>query len=183
MATYEVFGLGPPISQGHTVAAAFALNEKGQTAGISSPSWVDDYDPVTKQEMAAFWNRLSGSTLLKPPPPGVASRALGMNDGGSVVGSYSPTLGDDRTWTRHGFVSHKGSMTDLKPILGTEFSRARDINNAGKVVGEAGEYGRTVPFVYDVEAGSPPLFPSESRRETITCSGPRRSTTTMRWLE
>jgi len=161
MATYEVFGLGPAISR------AFALNEKGQTAGVSWDSISDSPDPVNLWEWATIWNRLSGGTRLEPPPPGVTSRAEGINDGGSVVGSFCPTQGDSRTWRRHGFVSHKGSMTDLRPILGTEYSAAFDINNAGKVVGEAGLYLGTaedpgqlsVPFVYDVEAGSPPLFP------------------------
>ena len=109
--------------------------------------------------MATFWNRLSGGKLLESP--GVTSWATGINDGGSVVGGFAtaPWNAEPDGWMRHGFVDHNGSMTDLRPILGTEFSTADDINNAGKVVGSAGEGGQRVPFVYDVAAGSAPLFP------------------------
>lgn len=153
MATYQFLELALASDQR---TKAQALNEKGQTAGHVN-SLLDEQGWV-----AAFWNEVGSGSLLDWP--GVQSSALGINDGGSVAGVFAPapklyTRSNYEGWPRHGFVDHNGSRPDMRSLLGTEYSNIRDINNAGKVVGEAGGGGLTVPFVYDVEAGSSPLFP------------------------
>jgi probable HAF family extracellular repeat protein len=82
--------------------------------------------------LGAFtWSRSAGFVYLAPLPGYDQSYALGINDGGQVVGcSSSP--GSDRAclWVN-------GQPRDLGALPNSYDSQARAINNAGEVVGRS----------------------------------------------
>jgi probable HAF family extracellular repeat protein len=74
-------------------------------------------------------------TQLVPGLPGASSGyALAINDGGKIVGYYTPFSANDPRITRFAPTLWDGSVqTDL--LAGQSSGRAFDINNAGQIVG------------------------------------------------
>jgi len=155
MAAYQLIDLEPPNPQKSNGTFVSALNNKKQTAGYSSyhdPFTPPDPSIGERADIATVWTAGGGGKLLDSP--GEESFALGTNDSGAVVGYYNSR------WfsPQHGFLFQNGTMTDLGPILGTDASMARDINNAGLVVGWAGTHFPIEPFVYNSATQAPPTL-------------------------
>jgi len=107
---------------------ANAINDAGQIVGSSG-------------DRAFFWSNGNVQTL---DMLGTSSSALGVNDFGEVVGVYSD--GGFRA-----FYWHNGITRDLNDLIdpesGWHLSFARDINNAGSIVGRGTYLGQTRPFL------------------------------------
>jgi probable HAF family extracellular repeat protein len=113
---------------GDSHGSANAINDAGQIVGFSG-------------NRAFFWSNGNVQTL---DMLGTSSDALGINDFGEIVGVYSD--GGFRA-----FHWHNGNMRDLNDLIdpesGWHLSFARDINNAGSIVGHGTYLGQTRPFL------------------------------------
>ena len=113
---------------GDSHGSALAINDVGQIVG-------------SKGNHAFFWSNGNVQTL---DMLGTSSSAFGINDFGEVVGVYSD--GGFRA-----FHWHNGIMRDLNDLIdpesGWHLSHARDINNAGSIVGRGTYLGQTKPFL------------------------------------
>jgi probable HAF family extracellular repeat protein len=107
---------------GTTHNDAQAINSFGQIAGRSI------IDPYSGHYHATVWN---GTT---PTDLGIDSGAYGINDVGQVVGSRSLT-GNFGGIGTYATIWNGVTGTSLAALVGTTRSEARDINDAGKVVG------------------------------------------------
>jgi probable HAF family extracellular repeat protein len=116
-----------PVFPGDSVAAASAINDKGQVVGTSGmcafPSFALGVHPVlwqygTVTDLGGF-----GGLMF--------NAAITINNAGQVVGQ-SDLPGDTFT---HAFFWQNGVMTDLGTLPGDSNSIANDINDNGQVVG------------------------------------------------
>lgn len=98
---------------------------------------------------------------------GTNSRALGMNDVGTVVGDAHLLLlpGGDPNAIVRAFMWKSGDMTQISPLIGDTLSEARAVNNHDQVVGislDLGAYGSTTwdykSFIYS--AGTTTQLPA-----------------------
>ncbi len=122
---------------------AWAINARGQVAGVSCTGGTFtqlSYGPCTEGDRHAFvWSEKTGMVDLGVP--GAQSDALGINDGGDIVGQYclsghaSPgglcSGGDPYRavlWRIDGNMEDLGSLNDT-------WSYAYDINNGGLIFG------------------------------------------------
>jgi probable HAF family extracellular repeat protein len=121
----DIVDLGALPGAVYSESRAYAINERGQVAGVSS-SAID-----FGNDHAVVWER--GVIRDLGAPPGGASSAFGINDRGDAVGSSQGYDAYPRAtlWT-------KGTVTDVGLIPGADYSLAIDINNRGQVVGESG---------------------------------------------
>lgn len=108
-------------TQGDGTSFANAINNAGQVVGNSYP-YLSDFSPFP-QSHATLWN---GTTATNLGTPGGGSFALAINNAGQVAGVQG----------NHATLWNGTTATDLG-TLGGPTSVAYDINDAGKVVGDA----------------------------------------------
>jgi probable HAF family extracellular repeat protein len=117
-----------PVFPDDSIAAAIAINDKGQVVGTSGLCGVPD--SLALGVHAVLWQ--NGSLTDLGSFGGVMNNAgLAINNGGQVVG-ISDLPGDATT---HAFLWQNGVMTDLATLPGDALSIANDINAKGQVVG------------------------------------------------
>lgn len=117
-----------PVFPGDSVAAAIAINDKGQVVGTSGVCAAPT--SFTLGVHAVLWQR--GSVTDLGGFGGVMNNSgLAINNAGQVVG-ISDLPGDTAT---HAFFWQNGVMTDLGTLPGDVYSQANDINSKGQVVG------------------------------------------------
>ncbi len=121
---------------GRGFSAARAINDKGQSVGVSN---------TTEGADAVLWSPTGQATVLQDVGGLGDSAADAINDKGQSVG-YSNTAGggsDAVLW------SPSGHATDLGAILGSAWSNtvARGINDAGQVTGYGTYNGKSEAFL------------------------------------
>lgn len=117
-----------PVFPGDSVAAAIAINDKGQVVGTSGICAIPTSFALGAH--AVLWQH--GTVTNLGGFGGVMNNSgLAINNSGQVVG-ISDLPGDTTT---HAFFWQNGVMTDLGTLPGDVFSEANDINNKGQVVG------------------------------------------------
>jgi probable HAF family extracellular repeat protein len=117
-----------PVLPGDAIAAAIAINEKGQVVGTSGICVVPT--SFAGGVHAVLWQ--NGSVIDLGGFGGAMNNSgLAINNSGQVVG-MSDLPGDTAT---HAFFWQNGVMTDLGTLPGDFSSIANDINNKGQVVG------------------------------------------------
>jgi probable HAF family extracellular repeat protein len=90
---------------------------------------------------------------------GTDTRAYGINDSGQVVG-YSRVILPDSSEASRAFLWEDGVIEDLGVLSGEDFSFARDINDAGDVVGGSWHHAGTQFFA----AEQATLWPNGGRQ-------------------
>jgi len=118
-----------------------AINRWGAVAGFANASAADGANPNFR---AFVWTRGSGIKQLLLPGD-VNSQALGINDWGQVVGqSCGPTV-------CRGFLYQNGQIIDLNDAVAPGYSGhiefAGDIDNQGRITGQASEGGSLFAFI------------------------------------
>jgi probable HAF family extracellular repeat protein len=129
-----------PVFPGDSIAAAIAINDRGQVVGTSGTCGVPD--SLALGVHAVLWQ--NGSVTDLGGFGGVMNNAaLAINNGGQVVG-ISDLPGDTTThaflWRRRRYRVDRdtnGVMTDLGTLPGDALSIANDINAKGQVVGNS----------------------------------------------
>jgi probable HAF family extracellular repeat protein len=119
---------------GSTTMQPYALNDSGLVVGYANSS--------TQTNVNGFM--YSGGFTSLGTLGGPQSRALGVNNAGTIVGwsNFSSGSGNYRA-----FSYRNGVMTDLG-TLGGPLSQANDINEAGVIVGTSGNGTTTHAFRY-----------------------------------
>jgi probable HAF family extracellular repeat protein len=121
--------LGNLGTQGFAGNHACQINNQGQVVGHTNS------DTSTR---AYLWTRATGMQNLGTLPPGdFASLAIGINDGGEVVG-----VSVDGNFNARAFLWEKGVMTDLNSLIasnpsGLQLQVASSINASGEIIGVA----------------------------------------------
>lgn len=147
-ASYTVADLGVLGHHEDEYSEAYAINNRGQVAGISDTDdlfFVDEDGVPFYVNHAVRWDAKDGMADLSPA--GVFSAATNLNDKGDLVGAATfPDLpgGDNgyaALWDKH------GRLTSLGTLPGTLASTAWGINNRGDVVG----------WAYNSDPESPPV--------------------------
>ena len=100
---------------------AFAINEGGEVAGYSTGK---------AGERAVWWD-LHGNPKPLESPPGLTSRALGLNDKGDIVGVTGSGRLQGLLWP------NKGHLVKLGTLSGATGSQAVSINERGEIAGFA----------------------------------------------
>ena len=110
---------------GGTVGFAYAVNNRGQVAGISNLDGDNVFHPF-------FWDKKQGLKDLGTLG-GDSGMAYSINEAGDIVG------GADLPGTKdhHAFLWRHGVMTDLGEPAGDECSDAFAINSKGQIVGDS----------------------------------------------
>ncbi len=127
-----------PAGSGWELENAHGINDKGEIAG---------WGTINGQQRGFLYG--NGSvTDLDTLPGGTNSFALGLNNGGQIVGVSSTHSG-----TTHAFLWQNGAMTDLNDLLpkdsGWELREARGINDFGQMVGWGIFNGEERAFLLD----------------------------------
>ena len=132
----------PPLD-GDTDSVAMAINNRGETAGISGIG-PDLYDT------AVTWDRKGTPRALLPLPGDPHSEALGINKRGEVAGN-SGVFDEPRDSTASTAVrwDRTGVAMALPPLPGGDGSRADGINAAGEVVGTSTANGERTAVIWD----------------------------------
>ena len=101
------------------------INNSDTTVGYSSAT-----DPMGMVGQTAY-SQSGGvfSNINALLPSNQNSQAVGINNAGSIVGFYMPTM-----TTSIGFIDQGGTITTIDPF-GSTFTQALGINNLGEVVG------------------------------------------------
>ena len=141
--------LAPPQNGSNSQQSyARAINNAGQAVGVYGNDVGDDVSQPSKARYACLW-RTDGPVPLvareaedlwtESIPP--LSYAYGLNDGGDIVGAYSPDLTDPATTVA--FIYNKrwgGVPINLNDLIDPSFLwvliEARGINNKGEIVAE-----------------------------------------------
>ena len=100
---------------------AFSINEGGEVAGYSTGK---------AGERAVWWD-LRGNPKPLQSPPGLTSRALGLNDKGDIVGVTGSGRLQGLLWP------NKGTLVKLGTLAGASGSQAVSINERGEITGFA----------------------------------------------
>ncbi len=131
------------VLQGDQLSALFSINDAGAAAGFSFASLQPPIPPDTYADnrWRAAWVP-EGATAIEPLSPLTPdSFAYAINESGVIVGClnrYDDVFPD----AHHAFVLANGVVTDVHAQLvgagglGFDFTCARDVNDAGVVVGE-----------------------------------------------
>jgi probable HAF family extracellular repeat protein len=136
-------------------SAATAINDRGQVIGTSSREQTGATPHVFVWFKGAM--RAVGCGRAAPARCGVASTAAGLNERGQVVGSISVSLSSESEFgfgVTVAFFWQNGTLTRLGVLPGRSYSRARDLNDRGDVVGasyaheDLGEEVRTRAFLW-----------------------------------
>lgn len=109
------------LPQGSNGGVAYAVNLQGEAAGYVSG--VSGIQPV-------WWNR-SGAVRLLAGAGNVTAKALGLNDGGDIVGVFGDDVKVAVIWPK------KGGMVSLGTLPGFINSEAVSISESGLIVGIA----------------------------------------------
>ena len=117
-----------PTLPGDSVAAAVAINDKGDVVGASG---VCSFPPFFAFAVHPVLWRHGTVTSLGGLGGTMSNAAFAINNRGQVVGQ-SNLPGDTFT---HAFFWQRGVMTDIGTLPGDANSMATDINNNGQVVG------------------------------------------------
>src|SRR6266851_33804 len=120
----------PPLP-GDPDSAATAINDRGEVAGFSD---LPGDDPNHPNFHAFRWTRRGGIEDLGTLPGDRLSLAFGINEGGQVVGQSIGGSGS------RAFLWENGVMVDLNALVppGSPFLiYANDVNDAGRIVGQA----------------------------------------------
>jgi probable HAF family extracellular repeat protein len=118
-------------------SSASAINDSGQVVGTSytDNGWVVEHAFLYEGGQMKDLHTLMGLNSAD------SSWAADINASGDVVGTYVTASGE-----HHAFLYKDGQMTDLG-TLGSGYSSASAINDAGQVVGEFG--GQRQAFLYE----------------------------------
>jgi probable HAF family extracellular repeat protein len=124
-------------------SAARGLNDAGQVVGGAF------FTDGSGYEHAFLWDFQNGIQNLGALG-GQFSYAYGINASGQVVGDVDVTEDDS---VRHAFVwDSQNGMQDLNSLIppnsGLELNQARAINDAGQIVGSAGDYPQIQAYLY-----------------------------------
>jgi probable HAF family extracellular repeat protein len=124
-------------------SAAYGLNDAGQVVGYANFIGVF-------YERAFLWDSQNGIQNLGTLGEGQFSFAYGINTSGQVVGDSDVFEGS----LEHAFVwDSQNGMQDLNSLIppnsGLELHQARAINDAGQIVGNAGDYPQIQAYVYN----------------------------------
>jgi probable HAF family extracellular repeat protein len=121
-------------------STAYGINDAGQVVGYAV------FVPVFYDERAFLWDSQNGIQNLGTLG-GEFSFAYGISTSGQVVGDA-----DVRDGVRHAFVwDRQNGMQDLNSLIppsGLELNQARAINDAGQIVGNAGNYPQIQAYLY-----------------------------------
>lgn len=104
---------------GNSESHAFAINDAGQIVGLSS-----DLGSIAPR--ACLWQNNALTDLGQFAPRSI-------NNQGDIVGSMSIAR-NNIAWFEHACLWRNGTLTDLGTLNG-DYSYARDINDAGQIVG------------------------------------------------
>jgi probable HAF family extracellular repeat protein len=104
---------------GGASSSAYAINNNGEIVGLNA-------------SLASIWS--AGAVQALPMPPGVSAYtpAIDINDAGDIIATGSKGYPIDV-----GVLWRNGEPIDLGTLPGGTISRARRINAAGEIVGEA----------------------------------------------
>jgi probable HAF family extracellular repeat protein len=120
---------------GRTSSEPRAINDGGAVVGSS---WYEEVSYVPKdvpeQRRAFVWT--TGKMREIGPADAASSEAVGINDRGQVVGTWSTTPEGGRSQAR-GFVWDAGRTTTLGVLPGGTRSEAVAINDSGLVIGNS----------------------------------------------
>ena len=110
---------------------AFAINNRGQVAGVSDLAGDNAWHPF-------LWTRQAGMMDLGVLPGDLVGAGLGMNNLGDVVGA-SVTAPGPASGNPRAFLWHKGHMSDLNALIPANSSMylltAFAINDEGQIAG------------------------------------------------
>lgn len=139
-----IWGPGPgqirqlPLPAGDTVGFAFAINDNGQTVGMTGTCATTLLPGPAASLHAVLWENGTVTDLgnlggtFNPTVVGVGNVALGVNNKGQVVGA-SATKGSTH---QHAFLwTWETGMQDLGTLPGDVVSAGLAINNRGEIVG------------------------------------------------
>jgi probable HAF family extracellular repeat protein len=139
-----IWGPGPgqirqlPLPSGDTVGYALAINDLGQTVGMTGTCATTTLPGPAASLHAVLWENGAVTDLgnlggtYNPAAPGVGNIALNVNNKGQVVGS-SAIRGSAHN---HAFLwTWEAGMQDLGTLPGDVFSAGFWINNRGDVIG------------------------------------------------
>jgi hypothetical protein len=122
----NIGGTFATVDQGGTLFnQALGINSSNTTVGYSSAT-----DPMGQVGQVAY--KQSGTVFTSINallPANLNSQAVGINDGGDIVGFYLPTAA-----TSIGFEDKGGVISTIDPF-GSTFTQALGINNQGEIVG------------------------------------------------
>jgi uncharacterized membrane protein len=145
---YSVKELVPPHSSLSLGTEGANLNRHGDAVGTSF--YIGHPDPKIDERglIATSW---VGALADGLDSPGVEAVGRAINANKDIVGAYgtAPTATEPGIFPKHGFLYQTGVMRDLKPVIGTEFGYANDLNDAGVVVGGGGSIGAAQAFRWD----------------------------------
>jgi probable HAF family extracellular repeat protein len=122
-----------------------AINERGDVVGFSNASAAAGGGFAAH---AFLWTRRDGIRDLGTLPGDSTSQALAINARGEIVGTSC-----DADFTCRAFLWRDGVMTDLNTLVSPDYdgtlTTANDINNSGRMAGQALEHetGTLVAFV------------------------------------
>jgi probable HAF family extracellular repeat protein len=122
-----------------------AINERGDVVGFSNASAAAGGGFAAH---AFLWTRRDGIRDLGTLPGDSTSQALAINARGEIVGTSC-----DADFTCRAFLWRDGVMTDLNTLVSPDYdgtlTTANDINNSGRMTGQALEHetGTLVAFV------------------------------------
>ena len=131
------------LTLGGASSTAYGINDSGDAVGVSQLQ-MGNCGPACTSDHATIWRHNQPPVALHELAPAAqtSSRALGINNPGTAVGSAQDTSGyiQGVVWT--------GETVTQLPNLGGKASGARAINNAGHIVGQAMTTKRAVAAVW-----------------------------------
>ncbi|MEO7854844.1 MAG: PEP-CTERM sorting domain-containing protein [Rubrivivax sp.] len=134
-----------------TSGRAWGLNEAGQVVGHSRR------DTATTVSQATFWSGTGGPLNLGSLLPDSFSEAFAINAAGTIAGvavagntSSGTNIRQAVRWTTDG----SAYAIEALGSMGRSFSEAKDINNAGQIVGFVSNIGGSPQRAFLYQAGA-----------------------------